>query len=52
VLEGAPRFYRGGNTRHIRNIRCAHDAATETLVRCLFARPFLPVVIAPPATAA
>ncbi|RDV01989.1 FAD-dependent tricarballylate dehydrogenase TcuA [Undibacter mobilis] len=31
VLEGAPKFYRGGNTRHTRNIRCAHDAATETL---------------------
>lgn len=23
VLEGAPKFYRGGNTRHTRNIRCA-----------------------------
>src|ERR1700726_4048854 len=31
VLEGAPRFYRGGNTRHTRNMRCAHDTATETL---------------------
>ena len=31
VLEGAPRFYRGGNTRHTRNMRCAHDAATLTL---------------------
>jgi tricarballylate dehydrogenase len=31
VLEGAPRFYRGGNTRHTRNIRCAHDAATDVL---------------------
>ena len=31
VLEGAPRFYRGGNTRHTRNMRCAHDAATEIL---------------------
>lgn len=31
VLEGAPKFYRGGNTRHTRNIRCAHDTATETL---------------------
>ena len=31
VLEMAPRFYRGGNTRHTRNMRCAHDAATETL---------------------
>jgi tricarballylate dehydrogenase len=31
VLEMASKFYRGGNTRHTRNIRCAHDAATETL---------------------
>src|SRR5437588_10171682 len=31
VLEGAPKFYRGGNTRHTRNLRCAHDSATETL---------------------
>lgn len=31
VLEGAPKFYRGGNTRHTRNMRCAHDAATEIL---------------------
>ena len=31
VLEAAPEFYRGGNTRHTRNMRCAHDTATETL---------------------
>ena len=31
VLEAAPRFYRGGNTRHTRNMRCAHDTATGTL---------------------
>jgi tricarballylate dehydrogenase len=31
LLEGAPKFYRGGNTRHTRNMRCAHDAATEIL---------------------
>src|SRR5437899_9649205 len=31
VLEGAPKFYRGGNTRHTRSMRCAHDAATEIL---------------------
>src|SRR5436305_7666114 len=31
VLEGAPKFYRGGTTRHTRNMRCAHDAATEIL---------------------
>src|ERR1700704_1496314 len=31
VLEGAPKFYRGGNTRHTRNMRCPHDGATEIL---------------------
>ena len=31
VLEAADRFYRGGNTRHTRNTRCAHDSATDTL---------------------
>lgn len=31
VLEAAPRFYRGGNSRHTRNMRLAHDAATATL---------------------
>ena len=31
VVEAAPKFYRGGNTRHTRNMRCAHDAPTETL---------------------
>lgn len=31
VVEAAPQFYRGGNTRHTRNIRCAHDTATDTL---------------------
>ena len=31
VLEAVPRFYRGGNTRHTRNMRCAHDAATAWL---------------------
>ncbi len=31
VLEGAPKFYRGGNTRHTRNLRCAHDEANEVL---------------------
>jgi tricarballylate dehydrogenase len=31
VVEAAPKFYRGGNTRHTRNMRCAHDAATATL---------------------
>jgi len=31
VVEAAPKFYRGGNTRHTRNMRCAHDHATDTL---------------------
>jgi tricarballylate dehydrogenase len=31
VLESAPKFYRGGNTRHTGNMRCAHDAATDIL---------------------
>lgn len=31
VLEAAAKFYRGGNTRHTRNMRCAHDTATDTL---------------------
>src|ERR1700735_1258943 len=31
VLEGAPKFYRGGNTPHTRNMPCAHDAATDIL---------------------
>lgn len=31
VLEAAPKFYRGGNTRHTRNMRCAHDKATHFL---------------------
>jgi tricarballylate dehydrogenase len=29
VLECAPRHYRGGNSRHTRNLRCAHGAPTE-----------------------
>src|SRR6201994_396448 len=31
VREGAPNFSRGANPRHTRNMRCAHDAATEIL---------------------
>lgn len=31
VLESADPFWRGGNTRHTRNMRCAHDSATDTL---------------------
>src|ERR1700758_4021388 len=31
VLEGAPNLPRGPTPRHTRNMRCAHDAATEIL---------------------
>jgi tricarballylate dehydrogenase len=31
VLECAPREFRGGNSRHVRNIRCMHTAPTEVL---------------------
>src|SRR5688572_15054817 len=31
VVEAAPKFYRGGNTRHTRNLRCAHEDANEVL---------------------
>ncbi|MCO5090206.1 FAD-dependent tricarballylate dehydrogenase TcuA [Bosea sp. (in: a-proteobacteria)] len=31
VLEASDAFWRGGNTRHTRNMRCAHDAATASL---------------------
>jgi tricarballylate dehydrogenase len=31
VLERSPRHFRGGNSRHTRNLRCAHDAPTEIL---------------------
>jgi len=31
VLEGAPKHFRGGNSRHTRNLRAMHDAPTEVL---------------------
>ena len=31
VVEAAPKFYRGGNTRHTRNLRCAHETANDVL---------------------
>jgi tricarballylate dehydrogenase len=31
VLESAPRHFRGGNSRHTRNFRCAHRAPTDVL---------------------
>ena len=34
VLESAPRDFRGGNSRHTRNLRCAHAAPTRFLSGC------------------
>ncbi len=31
VLESAPRVFRGGNSRHTRNLRCMHDGPTDVL---------------------
>jgi tricarballylate dehydrogenase len=31
VLETAPKAFRGGNSRHTRNLRCMHDAPTDLL---------------------
>jgi tricarballylate dehydrogenase len=31
VLEAAPRHFRGGNSRHTRNLRCMHDAPADVL---------------------
>ena len=31
VLDSAPRPFRGGNSRHTRNFRCAHTAPTDVL---------------------
>tara|TARA_R110000751_G_scaffold259709_3_gene358985 strand:- start:21696 stop:23111 length:1416 start_codon:yes stop_codon:yes gene_type:complete len=41
LLELADKFYRGGNTRHTRNMRCAHPAATETLTGPYSAEEFM-----------
>jgi tricarballylate dehydrogenase len=32
VVEAAPRHYRGGNSRHTRNLRSMHDAPTDLLL--------------------
>ena len=31
VLECAPKDFRGGNSRHTRNLRCMHDGPTDVL---------------------
>ena len=32
VIEGAPKTFRGGNSRHTRNLRSMHDAPTDLLI--------------------
>jgi len=41
VLEGAPRDFRGGNSRHTRNLRCAHGAPTDVLTESYSEDEFL-----------
>ena len=41
VLEGAPRDFRGGNSRHTRNLRCAHAAPTDVLTESYLEDEFL-----------
>ena len=31
LLECAPKHFRGGNSRHTRNLRCMHDAPEDVL---------------------
>jgi tricarballylate dehydrogenase len=31
VVESAPQHFRGGNSRHTRNLRCMHDAPTDLM---------------------
>jgi tricarballylate dehydrogenase len=32
ILEAAPKSMRGGNSRHVRNLRCMHDAPEDVLL--------------------
>lgn len=41
LLESAPRAFRGGNSRHTRNFRCAHAAPTEVLTESYSEDEFL-----------
>jgi tricarballylate dehydrogenase len=41
VLESAPRDLRGGNSRHTRNLRCAHAAPTAVLTEAYSEDEFL-----------
>jgi len=41
VLDSAPRPFRGGNSRHTRNFRCAHAAPTDVLTDAYREEEFL-----------
>ena len=41
VLECAPVEYRGGNSRHTRNMRCMHEAPTEVLTDAYTEKEYL-----------
>ena len=41
VLEASPRDFRGGNSRHTRNLRCAHAAPTDVLTESYAEDEFL-----------
>lgn len=41
VIESAPRHYRGGNSRHTRNLRCMHAGPTDLLIESYSEGEFL-----------
>jgi tricarballylate dehydrogenase len=41
VLEAAPQFYRGGNTRHTRNVRCVQEGGVPTMTGAYSQEEFL-----------
>src|SRR2546430_16673119 len=41
VLECAPMEYRGGNSRHTRNMRCMHEASTDVLTGAYTEKEYL-----------
>jgi tricarballylate dehydrogenase len=45
VIEASPRTMRGGNSRHTRNLRCAHDGPTDLLADAYTEEEFLADVV-------
>ena len=41
LLEAAPQAWRGGNSMHVRNLRCMHDAPQDVLVDAYTEEEFL-----------